>query len=104
MPIDEIWDEHGPLPLRKGRSLSERDVANLLRSGPLRFVVADVGRKLSWIDPAECYRFWKETVKLHIAMPGAAIPVDDYEGSYCFLASEWNDSTSSLVVVLEKHH
>jgi hypothetical protein len=104
LPISEIWDEHGPLALRKERSLSEDDVANLLRSGPLRFVAADVGQRLLWIDPAECYCFWKDSVKLHIAEPEAAITLTDYKGSYCFFASEWNDSSSSTVVLLEKHH
>lgn len=104
LPINEIWDEHGPLALRKERSLSEHDLAYLLRSGPLRFVVADVGQKLLWIDPAECYSFWKDSAKLHIAEPGGAITLSDYEGSYCFFASQWNDSSSLPVVVLERHH
>lgn len=104
LPIDEVWDEHGPLGLRKERRLSENDITNLLRSGPLRFVVADVGKRLRWIDPAECYDFWKDAVKLHIADPGTAITLDKYENCYCFVASEWSDSSSSPVVVLEKHH
>jgi hypothetical protein len=36
------------------------DVRELLASGPVQFVVADVGVAPQWIRASECFDFWKQ--------------------------------------------
>ena len=104
LPLNELWNERKLLHLSRKRSLSENDLADLLRLGPVQFIVANVGEKLRWIRVADCYRFWTSEAKPHLAPPQLGVPLDDFPDSYCFLASEWIGTTSVPVVVLERHH
>jgi hypothetical protein len=104
LPLQELWNERDILPVRKGRLLSARDVTDLLRVSRVRFVVADIGQRLRWVDPAECYQFWKAEVKPHLAEPGSLFQVDDFPEQYCFSASEWGIDNTLPIVVLERFH
>ena len=44
LPLDELWDERGMLPARRGRWLGADDIRALLRAGPVAFVVASEWR------------------------------------------------------------
>lgn len=43
MPLREIWDERGVVSENKVCELGSSDIADLLRAGKVRFVVADIG-------------------------------------------------------------
>jgi len=84
--------------------LTTEDVRQLLSSGPVQFVIADVGLALRWIPESECFRFWKNEVKPHVA-PEAKTYLDDYPGEYFYRASEWKARKSEApIVVLKKFH
>ena len=67
-------------------------------------MVADVGKALEWIDPADCFRFWNAEVRPHISTT-ANIELDKFPGEYCYVASYWGRHDGGLpLVVLERHH
>lgn len=106
MPLHELWDRDGPLPLKRGRTLSAADIAERLRVGPVRFVVADVG-PLTWVEASATFRFWKEEVKPHLVDPLAADSgffLDTFPGSYAYVATEWLGDAPFTVVLLETYH
>jgi hypothetical protein len=77
----------------------------LLRQGTVEFVVADVGQKLRWIAPTDCYEYWKAEVKSHLAAGESRIVLDNFPDAYCYIASEWGTAESaSSIVVLERYH
>ena len=43
LPLRELWRDDGLKISRRVRSLTEDDIRSLLRSGPIQFVVVDVG-------------------------------------------------------------
>jgi hypothetical protein len=48
-PLDELWDERGPIAASRSRALGRQEIAELLSSEAIQFVVADVGTHLRWI-------------------------------------------------------
>jgi hypothetical protein len=104
LPLDELWNDREQFQARRGQWLSSDELTELLRLGPVQFVVADVGAKLRWVPLPDCYRFWKSEAKPHLAHPQSQIRLDDFPDSYCFLASRWEIDNSSSVVVLERSH
>ncbi len=104
LPLDELWNDHEQLHAHRGQLLSAIEVTDLLRLGPIQFVLADVGEKLRWVPLPECYRFWKDVAQPHLAQPHSRIRLDDFPDSYCFMASRWEIEDSTPVVVLERRH
>jgi hypothetical protein len=103
LPLRDLWEGNRPLSARRNRDLSAADITALLHSGPVRFVVADVGSALRWVPMADCYTFWKSEAKPHVAAaPGAYL--DGFPGQYCYFASEWSLPSGESVVILERHH
>jgi hypothetical protein len=103
LPLDELWDETGPVSAAKVRDLVAEDIRDLLRAGPVRFVVANVGAPLWWVPVGECFRFWKAEVQSRVAGPEGAF-LEDYPRGYCYFASEWGPVEGPPVVVLEAAH
>lgn len=73
----------------------------LLRHGPVRFVIADVGLPLEWIEPSASCGFWKRE--------GARISVDadriEVAGDWFYLAARWAAARlEEPVVVLTRIH
>ena len=75
----------------------------LLRRGPVRFVIADVGVPLRWVDEADCYDEWKREIKAHVSDPAHPIDLENYPGEFAYTASVWDDG-GHPIVVLSKHH
>lgn len=104
IPLSELWRDDGFLSLQRQRSLTTEDVRQLIKSGLVQFVIADVGLALRWIPEIECFHFWKNEVKPHLATE-AKTHLADYPGEYFYFASEWKARRSEApIVVLEKYH
>jgi len=103
-PMRELWDERGAVVASRSRDLSPDDIRTLLRRGPLRFVVAEVGVRPRWLPEESCFTFWKAEVQSHLAAPGVPVVLDDFPGGYCYFASEWSPVAGSSIVVLEAAH
>jgi hypothetical protein len=103
IPLEELWREDGFTTRARGRRLTVNDVRELLRTGTVQFVVADVGESLDWIPPSDRFTFWKQEVKRHLSAPDSRAPLEEHLGHYCYFASEWNGDTMPIIL-LEKHH
>jgi WD40 repeat protein len=60
LPLAELWDDHGTVTGGRVRALRQNNLVELLRSGPVQFVVADCGSNLEWIPMDERFAFWKK--------------------------------------------
>ena len=104
LPLQELWRDDGFLTTARDQSLSEEGVRKLLASGPVQFVVVDVGTAPRWIPANECFNFWKTEVKPRLASKERAF-LHEFPGGYCYFASQWNGGElAAPIVVLEKHH
>jgi hypothetical protein len=103
LPLAELWDAAGTLQASKKRYLGSEDIKSLLRVGPIRFVVANVGDKLEWIEAKDCYSFWKQDVSQRLGAEGK-VHLEDYPGQYFYFASEWRAESGETIVLLEKQH
>ena len=104
LPLEELWDANGPVEAEPLAYLGAESIRLMLRRGPVRFVVADVGARLLWIDAAKSHSFWKSEVRDHLA-EGNRFELEDYPGAYAYSARSWHPTTTGPpIVVLEKHH
>ena len=100
LPLRGLWTDSGSVEAVRGRDLSSGDVRELLRNGPVQFVVVDVGQKPRWIELEDCYRFWMDEVKDQLAEPDVQA-----SGVYAYRASEWvSEEAKAPIVVLEVGH
>ena len=104
IPLSELWNSGGPLDAFRVEGVGEAAIVRLLRDGS-SFVVADVGLPLRWISEDDRFAFWKTEVRCRLAAPDADdFRLDDYPGSYCYVAAMWKCASTVPVIVLEKHH
>src|SRR4051812_37495815 len=104
MPLSELWNSGGPLDAFRVEGLGEADIVRLLRDGS-SFVVADVGLPLRWISEDDRFAFWKTEVRSRLVAADAdGFCLDDYPGSYCYIAAMWKCASTVPVIVPEKHH
>jgi hypothetical protein len=101
IPLVELWDDSGTLQATKVRSVDQEGLTDLLRLGPLRFVLASGGTKLQWMSKGECFDFWKNEAKPHIYSEDKPY-LEDYPGEYIYWASEWQLPSGESVILLEK--
>ena len=66
LPLTELWSPEGPLATERLRRVGRQEIKALLRTGPVHFVVADVGLPLRWIALTDAYKFWKQELKPHL--------------------------------------
>jgi hypothetical protein len=105
LPLEQLWRGSASEMGTRRCALTADEIAELLREGPVEFVVADVGHKLRWIALTDCYVFWKSEVKPNLGVAGSRLPLDSFPQAYCYTASAWEISgTSEQVIVLERHH
>lgn len=67
IPVEHLWDNSGDLPAKRTRDLTKSGIRDLLVHARVRFVIADVGRPLTWIPVEQCFDFWKRDVQLHVS-------------------------------------
>lgn len=105
LPLAELWDEKGTLNGERVQSLGQNNLAELLRSGPVQFVVADCGANLRWIPTQERFAFWK-TIKPQVADndPDQPIRLEQFPDETAYTASQWRGRAGECVVLLERHH
>ena len=78
-------------------------IRNLLKTGATRFVVADVGAPLRWLPEAECFDFWKDEVRPHLAEPDQRVHLDQFPGEYAYFASQWDDGSGAIILLSKTH-
>jgi hypothetical protein len=49
MPLEEIWTDQKVLDANKKEYLVISKIGELLRDGPVQFVIAELGSKLQWL-------------------------------------------------------
>ena len=104
LPLRELWRDDGLQTKARIRSLTEDDIRSLLRSGNIQFVVVNVGASPCWIQPSECFQFWKNEAQPHLAREARVI-LEEFPDRYCYCASQWDGGDpASPIVVLEKQH
>ena len=105
LPLEKLWDAAGAVEASRLRWVSVDDVREMLRLGPVRFVVADIGRTLRWVPLTSCFNFWRDDVRDHLASHQEGKSLDAFPGAYCYFGSAWSGgSQPSPIVVLEKAH
>ncbi len=88
----------------KIRDLGPSDIADLMRSSMVQFVVADVGEPYEWIPNNERFDFWKDEVRAHLAAPESKAVLEDFPDEYCYFASEWKSYDGDTIILLSKTH
>ncbi len=105
LPLTEVWDTTGALPLTSGEQLDRSAVEGLLRSGTVRLVLADVGKPLEWVSPAKARSVWRSEVSERLVGPDRKGFLDDFNDAYFYRAHAWVDEAGEVsAVVLERHH
>ena len=103
-PLTELWNADGPVGCTRAENVGERDIKRLLQDGS-SFVVAETGLPLRWISEDDRFVFWKTEVSCRLVAPGTdGFCLDDFPGSYCYVAAIWKCTSAAPVIVLEKHH
>lgn len=104
LPLRELWRDDGFSTPSRGKTLTHDDVRQFLASGPVQFVVVDVGAAPRWIPERECFQFWKNEAKPHLASATRA-SLDEFPDGYCYFATQWvGREREPPIVVLEKQH
>ncbi|MCF1716703.1 hypothetical protein L0U88_18825 [Flavihumibacter sp. RY-1] len=104
IPINSLWTNQEELSATRIRYLNKESIKQLFTQRKITFVLADVGRKLEWIAPENCYEFWKKEVLAHLADDYEDIYVDTFPEGYAFIASEWTGTNNDPIILLEKYH
>ena len=104
LPVEEVWAGGTLVSTTQVRDLNASEIVDLLRSGAVRFVVADVGEPYHWIPGNEGYDFWKDEVKPHLASPELRTVLEDFPDEYCYFASEWRSDEGETIILLSKAH
>jgi hypothetical protein len=100
LPVTELWDDSGVRPGRIARTdLSEDDIRQLLRRGPVQFVELVMGEVPNWVPPEATFSFWKERLQPRLTQwaPENRIYTDELPA---YVASRWEiDDLAAPVVV-----
>jgi hypothetical protein len=103
-PLHELWDDRGVVPAQWLRDVGAAEIRDLLTSGPIRWAVADVGKRPTWIPEPDCFAYWKDEVRPRLADREQLARLEDFPGGYCYTASEWRDADGRPIIVLYRHH
>lgn len=104
LPLDEVWDASGALPLSRGEHLDRPAIETLIRAGTVRLVVADLGKPLEWVPPAKARSLWRSEVSERLVGPNQKAFLDDFNDRYFYRAHAWTDESGAVsTVVLERH-
>jgi len=105
LPLDEVWDASGSLPLTGGEHLDRPAIEALLRAGIVKLVVADLGHPLEWVPKTKSRSLWRREVSERLVGPNQKAFLDDFNDGYFYRAQAWVDDKGSVAtVVFERHH
>ena len=105
LPLEEVWDASGALPLTGGDHLDRPAIESLLRAGVVKLVLADKGHPLEWVPPAKRRAVWRREVSERLVGPNQKAFLDDFNDAYFYRAQAWTDDKGAVsVVVFERHH
>ncbi len=90
LPLERLWCGDKVFE-RRQRDLSPEEIKTLIQQGRVEFVVADVGKGLEWVDPTDCFTFYKREIKPHLA-GSSRIELEQFPGEYCYFASDWGEA------------
>ncbi len=104
MPLERLWTDEGELPATRGGALDREAIRNLLRQGPVQFVLAYGACPLRWIPLRDRFAFWKGDAAIHLA-EADSFYLDDFPDGVAYRASEWTvPDGEAPIVLLEAHH
>jgi hypothetical protein len=104
LPLAELWDDHGTLTGGRVCALHQNNLVELLRLGPVQFVVADCGSNLEWIPMDERFAFWKKIQRQFADLdPHQPIRLEQFPNQTAYTASQWRGRAGECVVLLVKH-
>ena len=101
-PIEELWDENGPLEAHRVGSLTTERIRQILSERSVRFVVANVGSPLEWHCGDELYSFWANAKK-HICDEPNGCKLEDFSDGYFYLAEEWQAKDETIILLISSH-
>jgi hypothetical protein len=104
IPLDCLWTEDILLEAKRIKYLNQKEVSEILKNGPIRFVIANVGDKLIWTDLGESYKIYKTEIKDFIISDIDKIDLDTLTHGFGYLASLWADLSENSIILLEKFH
>jgi hypothetical protein len=104
MPLVDLWRENTLLEAKRVKYLNQKEVSEILKTGPIRFVIADVGDKLIWTDLDECFKIYKTEIKDFIIADIDKIYLRTLKEGWGYIASLWADSSENSIILLEKVH
>ena len=104
IPLESIWTDEKQVEASRERYLTATEIAEMLRTHPVEFIVADLGAPLKRIPVDQCYEFWEREVKRHLLNPRGKVDRSKLIDEYGYLASEWSGNIEVPIVLLEKIH
>ena len=104
IPLECLWTEEEELDFERQKYLNGEEIKEILKAGPVRLIVADVGQKLKWIPLDKCFERYKKEIKEHIIDHLENIDLEKFKYNFAYIASLWTDKANKKVVVLEQVH
>lgn len=105
LPVDSLSEIGVCSGATRGRFLSKEDLRHLLQQTPVEFFIVSVGQPVRHTSGQETFSFWKSEVQPHmVADPELPFRLEDFPGSYAYVASEWGVQAPPSIVLLEKYH
>jgi len=95
MPLVDLWRENTFLEAKRVKYLNQKAVSEILKNGPIRFVIANVGDKLIWIDLDECFKIYKTEIKEFIISDIDKIYLRTLKDEWGYIASLWADPSEN---------
>lgn len=104
LPLEEVWDASGALPLTSGEHLDRPAIESYMRAGTVRLVVADLGHPLEWVPKAKSRSLWRREVSERLVGPNQKAFLDDFNDAYFYRAHSWVDEAGTVAVVVFERH
>ena len=102
-PLKQLWTDTEILSASRKSYLSRSTLKELIGRQPVRFVIASIGSKLTWVDEAACYDLWTSEVEKRVPEE-EEFSLEDYPGHYVYVPSLWTDEQGTSLILLEVHH
>jgi hypothetical protein len=104
LPLEELWNDEGPVAAARGRDLAADDVRTRLREDA-HGVIATIGAPLRWLHGVEFFDWWKSEAKPRLIDPEwERWRLADLPDERAWLASEWMLANGATVVSFEERH